>query len=303
MASIDALLDGPRAQRAFLLKAMFAGEWSITIEDQAPLSVVVMARGSAVFTSAGDVAEVTAGDVVVVRGPSPYVFADAADRERDIRILPGQVCVDPHGQVLPDDMFTGVRTWGNTRSADSTVMLIGTYERETSVGALLLSRLPESIVLRSFDPSLIDVMSAELAGEDAGQSVVLDRLLDLVVVKAVRTVLAAGPARPADDAVARALSAIEERPELPWTVESLGAHVGLSRAALARRFGQHVGEPPLTYLTRWRLALAADLLAGTDLPLSAISARVGYASPFALSAAFKRVHGVSPSAFRQAHAA
>ncbi|MBO9524423.1 MAG: AraC family transcriptional regulator [Nocardioidaceae bacterium] len=304
MAAIDALLDGPRAQRAFLLKAMFEGAWSITIEDEAPLSVVVLAQGSAVFTGSDGVAhQLGPGDVVLARGPAPYVFADAADRPADIRILPGQVCVDPHGQVLPEDMFIGVRTWGNTRSPDATVMLIGTYERETSVGALLLSRLPASVVLHGFDPALTTLLATELSSEEAGHSVVLDRLLDLVVVTALRDVLATGPARPADETVARALAAIEERPELPWTVESLGAHVGLSRAALARRFGQHVGEPPLTYLTRWRLALAADLLAGSDLPLAAIATRVGYASPFALSAAFKRAHGMAPATFRRAQVA
>ena len=96
---------------------------------------------------------------------------------------------------------------------------------------------------------------------------------------------------------------MEQRPELTWTVAGLGEQVGLSRAALARRFTEQIGEPPLAYLTRWRLALAADLLVGTDLTLSAIAARVGYANPFALSAAFKRHHGTSPTSYRNRHAA
>lgn len=302
MTAIDALLDGPRAQRAFLLKAVFAGAWAIGVEDEAPLSVVVVARGRTAFTGDDGVAhDLGPGDAVLARGPAPYSFADRAGRPVGIRVLPGQVCVDPEGQVLPDEMLTGVRTWGNTREHDrddATVLLIGTYEHATSVGALLLSRLPPSAVLHGFDPVLTALLATELEGADAGQSVVLDRLLDLVLVKAVRTLLADGPALPADAAVARALAAIEARPELPWTVASLGAHVGLSRAALARRFGRSVGEPPLTYLTRWRLALAADLLAGTDLPLAAVAGRVGYASPFALSAAFKRAHGVAPATYR-----
>lgn len=300
MPAIDALLDGPRAERAFLLKAAFAGAWSIAVEDEAPLSVVVAARGRTTFAGADGLAhELAPGDVVLARGPAPYTFADRAGRPPTIRILPGQVCVDPHGEVLPDEMFTGVRTWGNSRAADAeAVLLIGTYERATSVGSLLLSRLPQSVVLPDVDPALTTLLATELDGEDAGQSVVLDRLLDLVLVTAVRSLLADTPARPADPTVARALAAIEARPELPWTVASLGAHVGLSRAALARRFGRHVGEPPLTYLTRWRLALAADLLGGTDLPLTAIAGRVGYTSPFALSAAFKRAHGVAPATYR-----
>lgn len=296
-------MDGPRAQAAFLLKAVFDGEWSITAEDEVPLTVIAIARGAAVFTGCEGSQEVAAGDVIVCRGPATYVIADSADRPADIRILPGQVCVDPSGALLAEELALGVRTWGNSRSPEATVMLIGTYERETSVGSLLLSRLPTSVVLRGFDTAVLDLLSAELVREEAGQAAVLDRLLDVLVVKAVREVLAASPALPADDAVAAVLRAMEQHPELPWTVAGLGEQVGLSRAALARRFTEQVGEPPLAYLTRWRLALAADLLVGTDLTLSAIAARVGYANPFALSAAFKRHHGTSPTSFRSRHVA
>ncbi|MFD7075163.1 AraC family transcriptional regulator [Nocardioides sp. NPDC059952] len=303
MSSLDLLMDGPRAQAAFLLKAVFAGEWSITAEDEVPLTVIAIARGAAVFTGCEGPQKVAAGDVIVCRGPATYVIADSADRPADIRILPGQVCVDPNGALLAEELALGVRTWGNSRSPEATVMLIGTYERETSVGSLLLSRLPTSVVLRGFDTAVLDLLAAELVREEAGQAALLDRLLDVLVVKAVREVLAASPALPADDAVAAVLRAMEQHPQLPWTVAGLGEQVGLSRAALARRFTEQVGEPPLAYLTRWRLALAADLLVGTDLTLSAIAARVGYANPFALSAAFKRLHGTSPTSFRSRHVA
>jgi AraC-like DNA-binding protein len=302
MTAVDALLDGPHAQRAFLLKAVFADTWSITVEDHAPLTVVVMAQGEATFTDASGPQRITERDVILARGPAAYTVADSPDTPPDIRILPDQVCIDPTGAILTESMSLGVRTWGNTRSPDATVMLIGTYERETAVGALLLAQLPESLVLHEFDPALVEMLSRELVGEAAGQSAVLDRLLDLVVVQAVRSVLGSSPA-PSDPMIANALRAMEEHPEHPWTVRSLGTHVGLSRAALARRFTQHVGESPLSYLTRWRLALAADLLAGTDLTLAAIAARVGYANPFALSAAFKRAHGLPPSRYRATHAA
>jgi AraC-like DNA-binding protein len=302
MTALDLLLDGPRAERAFLLKAVFTGTWSITVEDRAPLTVVVMARGEATFTDATGSHRIGPGDVVLARGPAAYTFADSAETPADIRILPGQVCVDPSGAILTESMALGVRTWGNTRSEDATVMLIGTYERDTSVGAVLLGRLPESVLLRDFDSALVAMLGRELVADVAGQTAVLDRLLDLVVVHAVRSVVGAAPG-PSDTAVAEALRAMEAHPEHPWTVESLGAQVGLSRAALARRFSRQVGESPLSYLTRWRLSLAADMLAGTDLNLAAIATRVGYANPFALSTAFKRIHGIAPSRYRADHAA
>ena len=77
----------------------------------------------------------------------------------------------------------------------------------------------------------------------------------------------------------------------------------MSRAALARRFNALVGEPPMTFLTQWRITLAADLLREPGATLAAVADQVGYASPFALSAAFKRVRGVSPQAYRARAAA
>jgi len=79
---------------------------------------------------------------------------------------------------------------------------------------------------------------------------------------------------------------------------SLAAETGASRSALARRFHDLVGEPPMTFLTGWRLALAADLLCEPDETVGSVAAKVGYSSPFALSAAFKRVRGVSPQEHR-----
>ena len=100
--------------------------------------------------------------------------------------------------------------------------------------------------------------------------------------------------------VGPALRLLQHNPAHPWSVNELAAKVGVSRAALARRFTALVGEPPMAYLTGWRLALAADLLREPDATLAAVARQVGYATPFALSAAFKRVRGVSPQEHRRA---
>jgi AraC-like DNA-binding protein len=83
-------------------------------------------------------------------------------------------------------------------------------------------------------------------------------------------------------------------------VATLAAEAGLSRAPFARRFAALLGQPPLTYLTWWRMTTAARLLRETDQPLTAVATRVGYASEFAFSAAFKRRYGVAPGRFRRA---
>jgi AraC-like DNA-binding protein len=89
-------------------------------------------------------------------------------------------------------------------------------------------------------------------------------------------------------------------PAASWTVSSLADRTGVSRSTLAKRFADLVGEPPLAYLTRWRMTLAADLLVEREAATVAEVARaVGYSEPFGFSAAFKRVRGTNPSDFRR----
>jgi AraC-like DNA-binding protein len=101
-----------------------------------------------------------------------------------------------------------------------------------------------------------------------------------------------------DPVTTAALQAIHQAPAQPWTVATLAAEAGLSRAPFARRFAALLGQPPLTYLTWWRMTTAARLLHESDAPLSAIAARVGYASEFAFANAFKRQYGTAPGRYR-----
>jgi AraC-like DNA-binding protein len=134
---------------------------------------------------------------------------------------------------------------------------------------------------------------------------VLDRLLDLLLIAVLRTWFSRAEAPGwyyayGDPVVGPALRLLHREPARPWTVASLAKATGVSRAGLARRFQQLVGEPPMTFLTQWRLTLAADLLLEPDATIASVARAVGYGSPFALSTAFKRVRGVSPYAHRSA---
>src|SRR5262249_19657341 len=139
-----------------------------SVEDEAPLTVMVVTRGSAVFTGSGGPIQLGERDVVLARGPAPYLLADSADTPREIRILPGQECVDPHGRLLAESMALGVRTWGNAVDGD-TELLIGTYEQVTEVGARLLSRLPSDVVLRDLDSPVVALLADEIARDALGQ--------------------------------------------------------------------------------------------------------------------------------------
>ena len=278
------------------------------IEDEAPLTVVAILRGAASIALAGAPAEtLAAGDIAIVRGPSHYVVADPPGTAPQIVIDVEQRCTTLRGEPLVQAMDLGVRSWGNDPDGQ-TVMLTGTYQRAGELSRRLLEALPPLITLASDDWSspLVDVLAEEIVRDPPGQQAVLDRLLDLVLVTALRHWFER-PGAPtplwfgamADDTVGRALRTLHNDPGGDWTVASLAASVGVSRAALARRFTDLVGEPPMTYLSGWRLAMAADLLAEPGATVTAVATQVGYHSPFTFSAAFKRRYGHSPRDHRR----
>ena len=250
-----------------------------------------------------------AGDVAIVRGPDPYTVADDPATPPQAVIHPGQRCTTPDGEDLTEAMtWLGVRTWGNDPDG-STMLLSGTYELDGEISRRLLGALPALLVLPgdAWDSPLIGLLGEEIVKDEPGQEVVLDRLLDLLLIAVLRAWFARpGAEAPAwyrangDPVVGRALRLLHNNPAHPWTVATLAAEVGVSRAALARRFTELVGEPPMTFLTGWRLAVAADLLREPDATVGAVARQVGYGSPYALSTAFKRVRGVSPREHRAA---
>lgn len=307
MDALASLLDGPRARGAFLLHVVMDPPFCIQVEDHAPLTLMAVTKGSTVLTGAdGTVLTLAAGDVALARGPDPYSIADAPDREPQVLILPGEQCTTPDGVDIKLARQLGVRSWG-TGSAGSIAVLIGTYERAGEVGRRVLDALPPLAVVRgtSWDSPLAALLAAEIDRDTPGQEAVLDRLLDLLLVATLREWFESEGARApawyrahADPVVGRALRLLTDRPADPWTVASLAREVGVSRATLARRFSDEVGETPMAFLTEARLALAADLLCDPRATVAGVARKVGYGSGFALSAAFSRERGISPTEHR-----
>ena len=283
--------------------------WAIRIEDEAPLTLVAMVRGEAWMRpdDAEDV-ELRSGDVAIIRGPDPYDVTDALGTAPQAIILPGQRCVTPDGQELTEMSHMGVRTWGNSPDG-TTAMLTGTYQMRSEISQRLLGALPPLLVLRGEDwhSPLIPYLAEEVVKDEPGQEAVLDRLLDLLLIAVLRAWFARPDAQApgwylahGDPVVGPALRLLQNNPAHPWTVASLAREAGVSRAALARRFNALVGEPPMAFLTEWRLTLAADLLREPGATVGSVAPQVGYGSSFALSTAFKRVRGISPQQHRAA---
>lgn len=301
-------LTGPRAQAAFTLRVVMDPPFCIDVRDRAALTVIVVVGGHAWITAEGSAPRsLHPGQAATVRGPAPYRVMDSPGRAPTVVIDAGQSCRTPAGDHLEVTMSHGVRTWGNSRHGD-TVLLIGTYQTAAAAGRLVTSALPALAVFseQEIDPVLLELLERELTHTGLGQESALDRVLDLLLLHLVRlSVEHADDGVPSwaagmrDPIVAQALACLHEEPAAPWTVAELARRAHVSRATMAARFRTAVGQPPMAYLTTWRLALAADRLASSSVTTAVVAEEIGYGNAFTFSAAFSRAYGISPAGYRR----
>jgi AraC-like DNA-binding protein len=242
----------------------------------------------------------TAGDVVFVRYRDVHALANDPATPL-VETTPLQLAAaEPTGQFQLDG--PGART----------VLLCGAYLFAQIRSHPLLAALPEVIYLPAQlgkHPSLraaVTLLGSEINTGEPGAAAVVPALNDALLIYILRAWLAEQPdsgwaAALSDPIIAPALQSIHAEPRRAWTVAALGAQAGLSRAAFARRFTTLTGQPPLTYLTHWRMTLAARLLRDSDASLRAIGRQIGYDSPYAFAKAFKRWNGLAPGQYRGGH--
>jgi AraC-like DNA-binding protein len=153
---------------------------------------------------------------------------------------------------------------------------------------------------------MMQVGARETSAPRPGTETVLAKLSELLFVEAIRRYIERLPEQETgwlaglrDRFVGRALARLHERPDHPWTVDELAATVGLSRSSLSQRFADLVGQPPIQYLTRWRLTIAAQRLRQGTATVAQIAAHNGYESEQAFNRAFKRAFGTTPAVWRR----
>jgi AraC-like DNA-binding protein len=251
--------------------------------------------------------QLEAGDLICFPHGDPHVLSSG----RGLRAPPDDLSLyeRPPGARLPFPLKLG------TGSAD-VHLVCGFLGCDVRPFNPLLAALPR--VLRASDRDspggwlsrFMEVAEAEARASRPGAEAVLARLSELMFVEVIRRhVESLLPDRTGwlaglrDPHVGRALAALHARPGHPWTLDALGREAGLSRSALAERFTALVGEPPIQYLGRWRMQVAANLLASTHDGIAAIAGRVGYASEAAFNRAFKKLVGVPPATWRRRRAA
>lgn len=249
--------------------------------------------------------------------------------EPPIRLSAGDIIVLPHGDThvlssapglrrtpdmslyrMPSDgqLPTNISMGGP--EGDATHFVCGFLGCDARPYNPLLTALPRVILIGGQAggalSAYVQFALAESKGPRMGGECVLGRLSELMFVDVVRHYLETLPedrtgwlAGLRDPFVGRSLAALHRSPARGWTIESLARHVGLSRSALAERFTQFVGQPPMQYLTNWRMQLAANhLLSGME-SVAVIANDVGYESEAAFSRAFKKVVGTPPSQWRK----
>jgi len=201
------------------------------------------------------------------------------------------------------------------RGAPHTFLFCGRFHLEPTGRDLLLGSLPPILLVRGRGGRPLEALdlvlrlfTAEAHSDAPGSAIASGRLVDLILVHAIRAWLLEqgegvrgwlGAMR--DPQIGAALARLHAAPQRPWTVTALASAVGSSRSRFAARFTSLVGEPPLKYLTRWRMHLAANLLrAGRT--VNEASEAVGYESEAAFSRTFKKYMGKAPVKFRRATA-
>ncbi|WP_174189674.1 AraC family transcriptional regulator [Nocardia barduliensis] len=305
MDAVSELLAEVRARGAVFRQTIMRPPWALRMAGGAPLTLATMLRGRAwIVPDQHGPVPIGVGDIAVVRGDVPYTVADDPATTPSLVVTSADYCPGAEGV---ERASWPARTCG-TPSEEAAVLVSGAFERRGELSERLLRTLPPVLVVPADEGSYpsAQTVAEEVARDRPGQQMVLDRLLDLMLVSALRSWFddpdADAPAwcRALDDPiVGAALRLLHDAPAHPWTVAALASKVGVSRAALARRFTALVGEPPMSYLTSWRIDLAADLLRRTDYTVDTIARKVGYANAFALSVAFKRLRGTRPSDHRR----
>lgn len=274
--------------------------WGLRFDAAGAANFHIVVRGSCWLRLTGaEPVLLRAGDVTLLPRGGPYSAADHPDT----------AAVPFTGVLTAQDHARSIRVGGE---GEETVIICGAYDFGADLTHPLLSALPRFVHLPAAHATsggavdaAVRLVAAELDDPRPGRLGVTARLVDVLLVYILRAwqqqhgnATSGWFGALGDPQIGRALALMHEAPERHWTVARLARAVGLSRATFARRFASLAGEPPLAYLTRWRMIRAATLLRESTEPLSVIAGLVGYESEFAFARTFRRTHGQPPGRYR-----
>jgi len=275
-----------------------AGAWSVRYDAQETTGFCIVLAGSCLLAPEGDhPLELREGDFLLF--PRTPAFTMASDLD-----LAATTVEPKHGREIRR---------GDPDAEASMRMLGGYFQFDRANAQLLVKLLPPWLHIRRHEQGaerltrIVELIGEEALAERAGRELILERLVEVLLVEALRVRLVDAPPRErgllaglSDPALARPLRGIHVNLARRWTVAELARSAGMCRAVFAERFAHTVGLPPMQYLLEWRMANARDLLGRDHLSLAEVAERIGYRSTSAFSTAFTRFTGQSPSEFARA---
>lgn len=302
--AIDPLSDlfaAMRVRSAVHCRVEATAPWGVSFPGSASAKFGLVTRGSCWLGVAGKQATpLRAGDCYIV----------APDVSITLRDAPRSRLVDAAAHLMTHE--DGVVSLGKGGGAP-THIVSGLFELDEWSAKPLFQLLPPMLCVRTDDAqadivrTTLDLLARETARPALGTAVVSSRLADILFVHMIRAHLASDSGGElgwlralGHPQLGLALRAIHHEPAHPWSVAELSGIAGMSRSAFALHFKTWLGEPPLEYLTRWRMFRTGQLLREGKHALAEIATIVGYDSAGALSRAFARVYGKTPREFRSA---
>lgn len=285
-----------RLRAELIFSAELAAPWALTFEPGSAWFHVVSDGAMQVEASDGRVVEAAAGDLLVLPQGRGHTMGTPGGKP---------VALSELRSTQLRDSAT-VRIEGN---GPATRMITGAFRFEGDNQPEMLAVLPSIIHLpraqRGDDDSWIDTgasfLLTEVKAGEPGASILISRMIDVLVIRAMRIWVRTAPPENkgwigalADPRISRALKALHDEPFRRRTVAELADIAGMSRSSFAERFTMLIGAAPLHYQTRWRLLLANEMLRRGDVRVSDVGRRVGYESDAAFSRAFKAQFGVPP---------
>lgn len=273
------------------------GSWAVRYSEYGLPSFCIVLDGNCLLTVDGHAPiAIGAGDFVLLPTTPAFTLSSFAPAP--------PVHLDPHAVAGG----RGELRYGEQDGPPDMRSLGGAFLFDCPDPGLLVSLLPEVVHVRDSArlSLLVRMVGEESADQKPGSEFMLSRLVELLLVEAMRSA-AGGNAPPgllrglADERLAPALKQLHARIDHGWTVERLAAIAALSRSAFFERFTRLVGVAPMSYLQAWRMEIAKGLLRGGELTVAQIAERVGYGSASAFSAAFSRQVGHPPSRYARSN--
>lgn len=245
--------------------------------------------------------ELLPGSLLLMVEPTGFIFTD------DPKLEP-----HPSAQT-PYELRGGLADYGIKPGYEENILLAGKMTLDPTAAAQLRAALPPLLILKPNDNEadrlgwMMKMLHEEVESSEPGSSLVTTHLMQLVLIEVIRCWIHSPEAKNhpgiflalRQPTLFRALSAIHNAPEKPWTVETLARAAGMSRSGFAKLFRESVGETPLAYLTQWRITAACQLLRDTNLSIKEAASRLGFSSPALFTAVFQRIMGMTPTQCRE----